>query len=99
MSSFVCAQMYMQMATSRSEEIVKRMRWIEEEVDIWVWRRYLPEDERTLVMQDVEHALQHFKDSFNMQSLRSLLLRRLERINDNLNYDEGEKVSSITLHY
>lgn len=75
------------------------MRWIEEEVDIWVWRRYLPEDERTLVMQDVEHALQHFKDSFNMQSLRSLLLRRLERINDNLNYDEGEKVSSITLHY
>ena len=87
--------MYFQMATTRSDEILRRMRRIEEEIDLWVKIHSLPANEKTLIMQQVQHALEHDKDSFDLARLHTCLINRIEYIQGNSNEDEIEKVSFL----
>lgn len=84
------------MATIRSDEIRQIMRRIEEEIDKWVKTHSLPANEKTLIMQQAQHALEHDKDSFDLARLHTFLIRRIECIQGNSNEDEIEKVSFLT---
>ncbi|PON96854.1 Cyclic nucleotide-binding-like [Trema orientale] len=85
--------MYFQMATARSEEIQQRMRTFEPEIDFWIREHGFPANERTLMMEEVRVALEHDKESFDLEKLRSLLMDRIERTKGNVSDDGVEKLT------
>ena len=86
------------MSLARSEDIQQRLRIFEPEVDFWIREHGLPENEKTQIMEIVRDALEHDKESFHLQKLRSLLVDRIERIKGNFSDDEVQKVNP-SFHY
>ena len=61
--SFDNIQRYIQLATTRSEEIRQKMKMMEPEIDFCVKSHELLKDKKTLIMKHVEIALKHDKDN------------------------------------
>ncbi|XP_062120210.1 cyclic nucleotide-gated ion channel 1-like isoform X2 [Humulus lupulus] len=65
-------QTYMQLATTRSEEIGEKMKLKEREVEIWIEKRGLPMEEKTSIMQKVKQKLKENKE-VDVENLLSIL--------------------------
>ncbi|KAK4571304.1 hypothetical protein RGQ29_029919 [Quercus rubra] len=55
-------QTYMQLATQRSEEIIRSMKFKERDVDLWIHRNELPRDIKKEIMSNITHILEEKKD-------------------------------------
>ncbi|XP_048325807.2 cyclic nucleotide-gated ion channel 1 isoform X1 [Ziziphus jujuba] len=85
-------QTYMQLATARSEEIRQKMKTKEPEIDLWISSSGIPENEKTVVMQQIQYALEHEKDVDFENLLRHLSLYHKDSLRKgNLSLDELRK--------
>lgn len=83
----------MQLATARSEEIRQKMKTKEPEIDLWISSSGIPENEKTVVMQQIQYALEHEKDVDFENLLRHLSLYHKDSLRKgNLSLDELRKV-------
>ncbi|XP_059428823.1 cyclic nucleotide-gated ion channel 1-like [Corylus avellana] len=71
-------QTYIQLATERSEEIIKNMRVKEREMELWIFRNQLPSTIKEEIMSIVQHMLEEKKD-VDVQNLLSHLPIELGR--------------------
>ena len=71
-------QTYIQLATERSEEIIKNMRVKEREIELWIFRNQLPSSIKEEIMPIVQHMLEEKKD-VDVQNLLSHLPIELGR--------------------
>jgi cyclic nucleotide gated channel len=71
-------QTYIQLATERSEEIIKNMRVKEQEIDLWISRNELPGSIKQEIMPIIQHMLEEKKD-VDVQNLLSHIPIELER--------------------
>ncbi|KAF3948660.1 hypothetical protein CMV_025369 [Castanea mollissima] len=55
-------QTYMQLATQRSEEIIRSVKFKERDVDLWIHRNELPRDIKKEIMSNITHILEEKKD-------------------------------------
>ncbi|XP_048319661.2 cyclic nucleotide-gated ion channel 1 isoform X2 [Ziziphus jujuba] len=71
-------QTYLQMATTRSEEVRRKMKLKELEVDWWISKNGLPKEMKSTIMQNVKDSLKENKD-VDVQNLLSALPREDRR--------------------
>ena len=70
---YLChAQTYMQLATTKSEEIGEKMKLKERDVELWIEKNGLPKELKTKIMQKVKYKLEENKD-VDVENLLSIL--------------------------
>ncbi|XP_015878201.3 cyclic nucleotide-gated ion channel 1-like [Ziziphus jujuba] len=84
-------QTYMQLATTRSEEIRQKLKTKEPEIDLWISSNGLPQNKRSAVMQQILSTLEHDKDVDVENLLHFLPLDHKEITKGNLTLDEIQK--------
>ncbi|XP_034221179.1 cyclic nucleotide-gated ion channel 1-like isoform X2 [Prunus dulcis] len=67
-------QTYIQLATTKSEEICQKMMMKDLEIQLWMSRNGLPNDMKTVIMKNVKQRLEQDKDA-DVENLFSILSR------------------------
>ncbi|CAB4313478.1 unnamed protein product [Prunus armeniaca] len=67
-------QTYIQLATTKSEEICQKMMMKDLEIQLWMSRNGLPDDMKTVIMKNVKQRLEQDKD-VDVENLFSILSR------------------------
>lgn len=89
--NFVVKQTYMQLATTRSEEIRRKMILKEIDIELWISKNDLPQNINEEIMQSVKDILEGDKDA-NVESLL-LNVRKKSNIKRHLCLDMLKRVS------
>ncbi|XP_062119865.1 cyclic nucleotide-gated ion channel 1-like [Humulus lupulus] len=65
-------QTYLQLSTTKSEELGEKMRLKEQEIEFWIEKNGLPKEEKALIMQKVKHKLKENRE-VDVENLLSIL--------------------------
>ncbi|KAH7538177.1 hypothetical protein FEM48_Zijuj03G0171300 [Ziziphus jujuba var. spinosa] len=66
-------QLYMQLATTRSEEVRRKMKSKMLDIDMWIEKNNLPKHLRPVIVEKVQHKLEKENRDIDVQNLFSLL--------------------------
>ena len=70
----IVSQTYIQLATTRSEEIGEKMKLKERDIEVWIAKNGLPKEMKTSIMQKVKHKLEeNYNKDVDVENLLSIL--------------------------